>query len=345
MRVLIVCSYRDYIADGIAPFIKEQVEAITQNLRNTPVTSERIRELENEGVEAEYYLIRGKGILGYIREIPRLRKKIGEFKPDVIHAHFGLSGLLANLAIRKVPVVVTYHGSDINNPSVYRYSKCAIRLSAWNIFVSQKNMDKAGAQNSKKASLIPCGIDDTLFVPMGKEECRERLKNEGVRELESERKKYVLFTKMFDDPVKDYPLAKAVIELTNERVKELKNERVELLEFTGYTREQTVLLMNAVDAILMTSKTEGSPQVIKEAMACGTPIVSVDVGDVKERICGIDGCYVAETRNPEELADLLEKSLSFNGKTNGREVLMKQNLSNTLVAQKLLEIYAKVANT
>ena len=149
---------------------------------------------------------------------------------------------------------------------------------------------------------------------------------------------YVLFTKMIADPVKDYPLAKTVID----RVNELSNERVELLEFTGYTREQSTMLMNAVDAILMTSKTEGSPQVIKEAMACGCPIVSVDVGDVKERVSMVEGCYVSETRNSDELAELLCKALSFKRKTNGREALMRQNLTNKMIAERLICIYRTI---
>ncbi len=316
MRVLVVCSYRDYAVDGIAPFIREQVNAL--------------REL---GVRCEFYLIKGKGISGYLKEIPNIRKTIREYEPNVIHAHFGLSGLLANLATRRVPVVTTYHGSDINNQSVYRYSKYAIRLSAWNIFVSTKNMEMAGEIEGKKASLIPCGIDDTLFKPMNKEEARALLTERG-KWKEERGTKYVLFTKMFGDPVKDYPLAKAVVDRVN--------SEVELLEFIGYTREESALLMNAVDAILMTSKTEGSPQVIKEAMACGCPIVSVDVGDVKERITGIDGCYVAETRDPDKLAILLNKALSYRKKTNGREILVEQGLSNNEVAIKIVKIYKNV---
>ena len=127
------------------PFILEQVDA-----------------LRAQGCECEYYHIKGKGLLGYLHEIPGLRKRIREWKPDVVHAHYGLSCLVANLATRRVPVASTYHGSDINVKSVRRFSKMAIRLSAWNIFVSKKNMALAGVVEGKKASLVPCGINIPL---------------------------------------------------------------------------------------------------------------------------------------------------------------------------------------
>jgi len=102
------------------------------------------------------------------------------------------------------------------------------------------------------------------------------------------------------------------------------------------------LLMCAADALIMTSFSEGSPQVIKEALACGCPIVSVDVGDVKERVEGADGCYVAKTRESNELADLLREAMLFDGKTKGREKIVADGLDNRQVAEKLLTIYNRV---
>ena len=92
----------------------------------------------------------------------------------------------------------------------------------------------------------------------------------------------------------------------------------------------------------MTSKTEGSPQVVKEAMACGCPIVSVDVGDVAERTSGVEGCYVVSTREPKDIAEALRKALAFNGRTNGRERIMEMGLSNEQVAKRLESIYENV---
>jgi glycosyltransferase involved in cell wall biosynthesis len=96
------------------------------------------------------------------------------------------------------------------------------------------------------------------------------------------------------------------------------------------------------DALLLTSKTEGSPQVIKEAMACGCPIVSVDVGDVAERVSGVEGCYIVRTREPKDIAVALQKALAYEGKTNGRERIIEMGLSNEQVAKQLLRIYEQL---
>lgn len=302
MRVLIVARCKN---GRFAPFITEQVEAI-----------------EKQGVECKYFGVDGKGIIGYIRQIPKLWKAIREFHPDIIHAHYGLCGLLANYQ-RRIPVVTTYHGSDINDPKVLRLSKKAIRRSRFNIFVSQKNVDLANPQ--KDFALIPCGINLEDYPVVEKSEARQQ------RGLDLS-KKFVLFAGAFDNRVKNAPLAKTAMELV---------PGAELLELKGYTRPQVASLMQACDAILMTSFTEGSPQVIKEAMACGCPIVSVDVGDVRERIEGIDGCYVSG-REPESIASCVKKALAYNGRTQGRKSIEHNGHSNDVVAARIISIYEKL---
>lgn len=302
MRVLVVASFNK---GRFAPFIIEQAEA-----------------LKEQGCEIEFFGLQGKGLRGYLNNVPQLKQKIREFRPDVIHAHYGLSGLFANLQ-REIPVVTTYHGSDINDKSALPFSKMAIRLSGWNIFVSRKIIEIA--KPKKNYSLLPCGIDLHELQQMNKSEARQRMNLEA-------NKRYVLFSGSFDNEVKNAPLARKAME-------ELCDPSVVLLELKGYSREEVTLLMCAVDALLMTSFTEGSPQVIKEALACGCPIVSVDVGDVKERIDGVDGCYVAETRHATELASLLQNAMGFEGKTKGRERVISDQLDNRLVSQQLMKIF------
>lgn len=305
MRILIVASFNK---GRFAPFIVEQVEA-----------------LKKQGCTIDFFGLQGQGLVGYLRNLPLLKQKIKAFCPDVIHAHYGLSGLFANLQ-RRIPVVTTYHGSDINEKKVLRFSKKAMRLSAWNVFVSRKTLEIA--KPKKKYTLLPCGIDLSDLQLTEKDEARQKMN------LQTDRK-YILFAGAFDVEVKNAPLAKDAVAL-------LKEGQTELLELKGYTREEVTLLMCAADAFLLTSLMEGSPQVIKEALACGCPVVSVDVGDVRERTTGVEGCYVANTRDPEELADLLQKAMSFEGKTKGHDRIVADGLDNRQVAKRLLEIYERV---
>ena len=305
MRVLVVASYN---RGRFAPFIKEQAES-----------------LQATGCEIEFFGLQGKGLRGYLKNLPALILKIKAFQPDVVHAHYGLSGLFANLQ-RKVPVVVTYHGSDINKKSVMRFSKISMWLSARNIFVSRKTLEIAN--NKKKYELLPCGIDLTDLQLTIKVEAKQQMHLDANR-------KYILFAGAFDNEVKNAFLAKKSVALLND-------ENIVLIELKGYSRDEVTLLMCAADAFLMTSFTEGSPQVVKEALACGCPIVSVEVGDVKERVDGIAGCYVADTREPKELAELIQKALSFEGKTKGREKIIADGLDNRQVAEKLVRIYEKI---
>jgi len=303
MKILIVCSYRGYSAHTgyVAPFIYEQVQS-----------------LEKQGCEIHYILVKGGGFNAYIRGTLKLIETVNKWKPDIVHAHGGLCGFISNLQ-RRVPVVSTYHGSDINNKMNRLISQFAIHASRYNIFVSQKLIDLA--KPKKNYDLIPCGVDLDCFYPIeNKKECRERLN------LDIE-KRYILFSKMFYDPVKNHTLAKQAVD-------ELQN--VELLQFIGYTREDACLLMNACDAVIMTSFTEGSPQFIKEAMACNCPIVSVDVGDVKAVVSDTRGCFIT-SYNYKDVAENLQSALNFISKTDGRSRILQ--FDNNELARKIISIY------
>ena len=302
MKVLIVCSKN---SGRIAPFISDQVEA-----------------LQKAGMNCEYFTVEGKGIKGYLLNLLPLWRKISDWKPDIVHAHYGLSGVLANLQ-RRVPVVTTYHGSDINNAKVRRFSKIAIWLSAWNIFVSQKNIQLSGVK--KRFSLIPCGVDTNVFKPMDKAFCRQKFGFEPHEKL-------ILFAGSFDNQVKNPELAiEAVAKIPDAR----------LLELKGYARTQVAELMNAVDVCLMTSHTEGSPQFVKEALACNCPIVSVNVGDVEELIKNIAGCYISAS-NADDLSILLNLIYHNVNRINGREIIEMNNLQQNLIVEKLNELYHKL---
>jgi len=302
MRILIVANHN---TGGFSSFITEQMEALMKS-----------------GADVEAYGIVGKGYKGYLRNISGIKKKIREFQPDLVHAHYGLSGLCANLQ-RQVPVVTTYHGSEIHTWGL-RLSKICMQLSAYNIFVS-KLLQEISNYKKRNACILSCGLDLDVIKEIPRVQAREAL---GLDLNE----KIGLFSSSFDNDIKNYPLAKAAID----RVKGIR-----LLELKGYSRQEVNLLMNACDFQLTTSFRESGPLVVKEAMACGTPVVSVDVGDVKEVIGDTEGCYIAE-RDPDDIAAKIRLALSFKDKTTGRQRIINLGLDNSIVAKKLIAIYEEV---
>lgn len=292
----------------------------------TSFVLEQCYALEDKGLEIIKFQIKGHGIIGYLNSFIRLRKEIKHANPNIIHAHYGLSGLLSNIQ-RKFPVVTTYHGSDIHSGGwILKLSQIAMRLSAYNIFVSMKMLEMSNYKENN-ACVQSCGLDLNIIRDIPREHAREKL---GF----DKKQKIGLFSGSFDNAVKNYTLAKAAVD---------KLPDVELLELKGYSRTEVNLLMNACDFQLTTSHRESGPLVVKEAMACGTPVVSVDVGDVREIMGDTDGCYIAE-RNPDDIADKIRQALAFKGKTNGRQRIVDLGLSNDLVAKRLVGIYQQVLN-
>lgn len=317
MKILVVCRWH---GDHAAAFIMEQVDAL--------------REL---GHEVQYVTATKGGVRGYIELYRALKKSIRSEQPDIIHAHYGICGLVANLQ-RKVPVVTTYPGSDINDKRIRPISVMAMRLSKYNFFMSKRQIALVQKYAlPERTEIVRYGIMSDLFVEQSKRTARKAMN------LEQD-KKYVLFSSKFTRLGKDPELAKKTVDIVDKKRRDAGKSGVELLPLTGgYTKEEMVSLMNAVDAAIVTSKSEGSPQFTKEVMSCGCPIVSVDVGDVAEQVEGLEGCYVAQSREPEELAALLESAIDY-GKTKGHQHIIDMQLDNEQVVAKIIKIYQLILN-
>ena len=280
---------------------------------------EQYTALKKAGVDIITYRVTGHGVFGYLREAFKLRKVVKRTRPDLVHAHYGLSGLCANFQ-RSVPVVTTFHGSDVHSGGwIRKLSQLAMRLSVYNIFVGHKLYKLSGYKKSN-VSIIPCGTDLETIKPIDRAEAKEMV---------GKRNTFVLFAGSFARKIKNPELAKESV---------AKLPQVELVELSGYKRAEVNLLMNAADCLLVTSHREGGPLVVKEAMACGTPIVSVDVGDVKEVIGETAGCYIAE-RNADDIAEKIKMALAFRGKTEGRQRIVELGLDNNQIAKRIIDIY------
>jgi len=287
---------------------------------------EQVTELEKAGVTFDYFYIKGKGAYGYLKSILQLRKRIKTENIDLIHAHYGLSALVATFQ-RKIPVVSTFHGCDVNRKWLNLISSYVAISSKANIFVSENLFNKIFIKTPKKNYMIPCGLDLDLFQPIDKLESRSVLKL-------SPEKKYVLFASAKDVPVKNYQLAK----LAADQIPD-----IELLEISGRSRKEVSLLMNACDVFLLTSFREGSPQTIKEAMACNCPIVSTDVGDMKSIISTTAGCFITSF-DPADVAKKLKMALDYSqttGRTNGRDSIAELGFDLETISGKILAVYEK----
>ena len=179
----------------------------------------------------------------------------------------------------------------------------------------------------KKVHVIPSGIDFDRFKPADPLSCKQRL---GWNPASF----HVLFASSSGDPVKRPWLAKAAIAQLNE-----SPLPAELHYMTGVPAVEVPLWVNASDALLFTSAHEGSPNIVKEALACGVPVVSVDVGDVAERIEDIEGCHLA-LAEPADLAAKLRLVQQRGKRIDCRARLA--DLSILRVAEKLKSCYEEV---
>ncbi|GAB3513225.1 hypothetical protein GCM10027341_54980 [Spirosoma knui] len=308
MRILIVCSGNrpDFDVQKHQAFIYDQVEAL---------------KAVDANLAFDYFFITGKGVRGYLKCFPQLKRQLTRGRYDLIHAHVGLASLLANLQ-RRVPVVSTFHGSDINDARLRFLSLLAELLSRSTIYVSPYLRQKAIYASPKTSHVIPCGVNFSLFRPRSKPQSRQRF---GL----SPDKTYILFSSDFANPVKNYKLAKQAID-------QLDDASIELLELKNYTREDVAFLLTAVDLALITSFSEGSSQFLKEALACNCPVVSTDVGDAWLVMQGIAGCYVT-THEPEAVAAGIRNALAYTGPIQSRDHIAR--FDNQHIAQQIRDVY------
>jgi glycosyltransferase involved in cell wall biosynthesis len=257
-------------------FVKDQLDAV-----------------RDAGVDVEVFAFDGRRHkTEYGRAATALRRRVSANGFDIVHAHYGLSGAVA-LTQRRVPVVTTIWGTDAGYVAWQGRVSWLVARMTRPIFVSRHNAHALGLPS---ATVIPSGIDTTFFAPMARAEARAKL---GLGDG-----RYVLF-----------PGSRAVrrkrADLFDAACAELGKDGpdVETLALQGYTRDEARLVMSAVDVVLMTSDWEGSPLAVKEALSCGTRVVSVHVGDVPEVISGLPGCAIAD-RDPIALANALRASLS-----------------------------------
>lgn len=295
-------------SEGMSPFIYSQAKS-----------------LEDIGCNVDFFLIKGLPILKYIFAASQINKLLKKNKYSIVHAHYSYSAFSATFQY-KTPLVVSFLGSDLHEKSVIN-SLVNRRVLAKAKKVIVKTREMQFLIPEIKSEIVPNGVNLQNFYPVDKSVAKQKL---GLSSDVS----YVLFAANPSRKEKNFELAKKSADLC-------KSKRVELLPVFNIPNNELYVHYNACDLLLLTSHHEGSVNVVKEAMACNCPIVSVDVGDVRENLTNVKNCYVVE-RNETEISKSIEKVISDGERSNGREYI--QNLSVEVIAKKLYEIYKGVLN-
>jgi len=318
MKVLFVCSGNANSFD-IIPFIKEQGES-----------------LKKLGLEVDYYPIKGKGLPGYLKAGIHLRKFLKNNQYDLIHAHFTLSGCAAVMGSGNTPVVLSLMGSDaygeyIGENKIIYWSRYLTLLTfliqpfVRAIISKSANIDRY-VYMKKKSFIVPNGIDTEKFKP-----CSTRYRDElGLDST----KFHVLFLGSKANVRKNFKLVQSAL-------LRIHRDDVELINPYPVSHESIPKYLNSVHVLAMCSFMEGSPNLVKEAMACNCPIVATDVGDVKWVLGNTDGCYLSSF-SPEDYAQKLNEALRFaetTGRTNGAARINELGLNSVTVAKRIMKIY------
>lgn len=316
MKILYVTNMypsKERIHDGI--FIKEQVDYYTRKYK----------------VDFEIFIIKGQqSKLNYLKSIFLINWINARKKIDLIHIHFGISGifLLFNPFIR-TPSVVTLHGSDLQSykrkDGIKQIITKLVARKVKRVIVQNDNMLYLLKKEKNKVVKIPCGIDSSKFN-------LDRNNDDDVF--------LIGFPSNKERLVKNYSLFKRIID---QLVAEGFN--VKSFEFVNLTRKQVAVALSRLDCLLMTSLSEGSPQMIKEALAGNVPVISTDVGDVKILLKGVKNCFVVDSYDVEPFVQRIKRLMKLkpcDRKTDGSRRLRELALDQDVATNKIHKLYTEV---
>lgn len=322
MKVLFVSS--GVANNGVCPIVKGQGESLIA-----------------KGVSLDFFTINKGGLRGYLLASFQLRKYLKNKNYDIIHAHYGLSGITALIAKRKEKLVVSFMGDDIvgsnNNKGKITFkskviAKINILIAKWffNYIIVKSPEMFSKAKSIKKMALIPNGVNLERFNVIDREKAL------AFTNLDSS-KHHVLWISDPQRTEKNYRLAEDTFKL-------LEGQNIHLKVLKNIPNEQLPYYYNAADCLFLTSFHEGSPNVVKEAMACNCPIVSTAVGDVDLLFKNTSGNYLI-SYDKNVAVEQIKNAIKFrqiNKYSNGREKLISLQYDTSSVANKIISIYYEI---
>ncbi|HAF29701.1 MAG TPA: glycosyl transferase group 1 [Bacteroidales bacterium] len=292
------------------------------------ITLNQGESIKGIGVSVDYYTIEDVGFMAYLKAIFKLKAFLKRNKYDIIHAHYSLTAFVVSIAGAK-PLVVSLMGSDVKAKSYYRFIIKFFNRFFWSaIIVKSEDMKKI--LGIDQTIVAPNGVYFEKFTPLSKQKAL------GVTGWDKN-KRHVLFAADPKRQEKNYILAKEAYDSMG-----IPDVDIHVLE--NIPNELMASYYNAADVIILTSLWEGSPNVIKEAMACNRPIVSTDVGDVSWLFGDSEGHFIS-SYDVKNVAENIERALEYAKEkkaTKGRQRIIDLELDSESIAKRIIGIYSKV---
>ena len=321
LRVIVVIPGKE--EDHTMVFSRRQAKALT----------------ECHGAEVRVFFLESRmSPTGIAKARRKFKAMVRDFKPMVVHAHYGTVTALFSVLFSPLPVVVTYHGSDLNktpNDGFVRdlmgrvLSQLAALGASGIICVSTQLRDALWWRKSL-VRIIPMGVELRRYVPMERDAARARLGWDH-------RKSIVIFNASAPI-IKRLDIALAV---EKKLIADGVSMELEILRGTT-TQEEMPILLSAADAILLCSDNEGSPTIVKEAMACNLPVVTSDVGDVRERLAGTSPGAIVD-QSVDHLASALRTVLASGKRSNGRVMAVQNRADAETLDRETYELLLRCA--
>ena len=320
MKIIFVASGNKY-GGQVSSFVRSQYESLQQ-----------------EGLDMLMCPVTGHGWKAYAKTIFRLRRMIRHERPDIVHAHYSTCGFVASIAsfgirypknqksqiTNKPKILVSILGSFPSHSRKWRRVRWAVQhLWDTTITKSRRTADQLGFD----LPVIPNGVNTNIFHPVSeseRESLREKLFTNHQSQITNHQSqitnnqsqitnhKYIIWCSNPSRPEKNWPLAQEAVSLLKSQItnaeqrersferSEIRNHKsqIKLVPVYNKTPQEVAQYMNAADVMLLTSMSEGSPNVIKEALACNCPIVTTNVGDVEERL-SVAPNHQSQITNPQ----------------------------------------------
>lgn len=268
-----------------------------------------------------------------LRNWMQLRKNIRRLHPDIIHAQYGtVVGFVT--ALSGEPVVISFCGADLIPSATvspmrrfvgFLLSNLA-SLRATGLICKTEELKSALWWRRKRAVVIPSGIDFLLFSPGSQSAAR--------KELGWKLEQPVALFNGRDPKLKGLDIVQDAMKFVREKV-----PTAELHVISDVEPTRMPLYYRAADVLVCASSAEGSPNMVKEALACNLPIVSTPVGDVAQQLAGV---YPSELvpREPQIMGKAVAKILRERQRSNGRDRVASLDIHK--ISRRLVELYCSV---